>query len=288
VVTAPLSKTQKRNLRRRLAVKRGDKPKFRLDLGKVPPSVCRKYLAYADRSIVKRTKQNESRCPESEDPLVPYFYSSPENSSQVCQELGPEFYKFHGYFNKYLCLHRHGVEYRSPTTTDWFGFQVVAKVNIPFDTILCYAVGKVKIYMPEDDPPAMNGPHYVNISTHVDTCVTCYDAGYWAYNRMHKADATRYEYNFARFIGSLPPGDPGVNCFVEYIPRYLMFRVRALKPIPAGGVLYIGTAMPNRYHVRRNGVLENYNDSMSRRLAKQIALGKVASANTTTVDLSLS
>jgi hypothetical protein len=24
----------------------------------------------------------------------------------------------------------------------------------------------------------MNGPHYVNISTHVDTCVTCYDAGY--------------------------------------------------------------------------------------------------------------
>jgi hypothetical protein len=67
-----------------------------------------------------------------------------------------------------------------------------------------------------------------------------------------------------------------------------MFRVRALKPIPAGGVLYVGTAMPNRYHVRRNGVLENFSDSMSKRLAKQIALGKVASANATTVDLSLS
>ncbi len=74
VVTAPLSKTQKRNLRRRLAVKRGDKPKYRLDLGKVPPSVCRKCLAYADRSVVKRTKQNESRYAESEDLIVPFFY----------------------------------------------------------------------------------------------------------------------------------------------------------------------------------------------------------------------
>jgi hypothetical protein len=25
------------------------------------------------------------------------------------------------------------------------GFQVIAKVNIPFDTILCYVVGKVNI-----------------------------------------------------------------------------------------------------------------------------------------------
>ena len=105
---------------------------------------------------------------------------------------------------------------------------------------------------------------------------------------MHKADATRYEYNFATFIGSLTPGDPGVNCFVEYIPKYLMFRVRALRLIPVGAVLYIGTSMPNRYHVRRNGVLENFRDSMSSRMAKQIAAGKIASANTTTVDLSLS
>jgi hypothetical protein len=105
---------------------------------------------------------------------------------------------------------------------------------------------------------------------------------------MHKADATRYEYNFARFIGSLPPGDPGVNCFVEYIPKYLMFRVRALRPIPAGTVLRVGTAVPNRYHVRRNGVLENFNDSMFSRLAKQIAAGKVTSADATIIDLSLS
>jgi hypothetical protein len=143
---------------------------------------------------------------------------------------------------------------------------VVAKVNIPFNIILYYAVSKVKVYMPEDDPPAMNGPHYVNVATHVDTCVTCYDAGYWAFNHMHKADAIRYEYNFARFIGSLPPGDPGINCFVEYIPKYLMFRVRALRPIPAGTVLCVGTAIPNRYHVRRNCVLENFSDSLCRRV----------------------
>jgi hypothetical protein len=161
-----------------------------------------------------------------------------------------------------------------PPPEDWFGFQVVAKVNIPFDTILCYAVGKVKEYMPEDDPPAMNGPHYVN----VDTCVNCYDAGYWAFNRMHKA----------RFIGSLPPGDPAINCFVEYIRKYFMFRVRALRLIPAGTVLSVGTAIPNRYHVRRNGVLENFSDSLSSRVAKQIAAAKVASADKTTVDLSLS
>ena len=103
---------------------------------------------------------------------------------------------------------------------------------------------------------------------------------------MHTADATRYEYNFVRFIGSLPPGDLGVHCFVEYIPKYLMFRVCALRPIPAGVVLYVGTAIPNRYH--RNGVLENFSDSMSSRIAKQIAVGKVASAGATTVDLTLS
>ena len=44
-----------------------------------------------------------------------------------------------------------------------------------------------------------------------------------------------------------------------------MFRVRVLKLIPAGAVLYVGTAMPNRYHVRRNGVLESFRDSMSGR-----------------------
>jgi hypothetical protein len=270
-------------------MKRGDKTKYRSDLGKVPLSVCRKYLAYADRFIAKRTKQNESRCPESEDPLIPYFYSSPENSNQVCHELGQELYKFHGYFNKYLSLHCHGKEFRSPTTEDWFGFQVVvAKINIPFDTILCYyAVGKAKMYAPEDDPPAINGPHYVNIATHVDTCVTCYDAGYWAFNLMHKADATRYEYNFARFIGSLPPGDPGVNCFVEYIPKYFMFRVRALRSIPFGTLLCVATVTPNKYHIRRNGVLEHFSDSLSIRVAK-IAAGKIASADKTTVNLSLS
>jgi hypothetical protein len=67
-----------------------------------------------------------------------------------------------------------------------------------------------------------------------------------------------------------------------------MFRVRALRPIPAGAVLYVDTAVPNRYHVRRNGVLEIFSDSMSSKIVKQIAAGKVASADTTTVDLSLS
>jgi hypothetical protein len=67
-----------------------------------------------------------------------------------------------------------------------------------------------------------------------------------------------------------------------------MFCVHALKPIPAGAVLYVGTAVRNRYHVRRNGVLGDYRDSMSSRIAKQIAAGKLASADTTTVDLTLS
>ncbi len=67
-----------------------------------------------------------------------------------------------------------------------------------------------------------------------------------------------------------------------------MFRVRALKPISAGGVLHVAAVIPNRYHVRRNGVLENFSDSLSSRVAKQIAAGKIASADTTTVDLSLS
>ncbi len=67
-----------------------------------------------------------------------------------------------------------------------------------------------------------------------------------------------------------------------------MFRVRALRPISAGTVLHVGTAIPNRYHVRRNGVLENFSDSLSSRAAKQIAASKIPSADKTTVDLSLS
>ncbi len=55
-------------------------------------------------------------------------------------------------------------------------------------------------------------------------------------------------------IGSLPSGDPGINCFVEDIPKYLMFPVRALKPIAAGGVLHVAAVIPSRYHVRRNRV----------------------------------
>ncbi len=53
-----------------------------------------------------------------------------------------------------------------------------------------------------------------------------------------------------------------------------MFRVRALRPIFAGTVLH--------------GVLENFSDSLSSRVAKQIAASKIPSADKTTVDLSLS
>jgi hypothetical protein len=78
------------------------------------------------------------------------------------------------------------------------------------------------------------------------------------------------------------------NTSTKYIPKYFMFRVHALRSIPAGTVLCVGTVIPNRYHVRRNCVLENFSDSLSSRVAKQIAAGKITSADRTTLDLSLS
>jgi hypothetical protein len=62
--------------------------------------------------------------------------------------------------------------------------------------------------------------------------------------------------NYARYIASVQPGDPAVNCFIEAIPLLWMFRVRALKPIYAGSKVLIGTAIPKRYCVAKCGVLD--------------------------------
>ncbi len=45
----------------------------------------------------------------------------------------------------------------------------MAKINIPFDTILCYVAGKVNIIPVAEDVPALDAPHYVYGTLHVDT-----------------------------------------------------------------------------------------------------------------------
>ncbi len=41
------------------------------------------------------------------------------------------------------------------SVADEGGFQVVAKTNIAFDTILCYVVGKDRIYEIAEDEPTL-------------------------------------------------------------------------------------------------------------------------------------
>ncbi len=140
-----------------------------------------------------------------------------------------EFYKLHGYLNnKYVKLTQNGKDCRSPCAEEG-GFQVVAKINISFDTILFYVVGKVQIYPIAEDEPALHTPHYVYGTLHVDTTGCLYDsAGYWTFNRTHRDDPHRFELNFARYLASTQPGDPAVNCFIEFIPLLWMFQVLRL------------------------------------------------------------
>ncbi len=144
-----------------------------------------------------------ARSPEAEDPIVPYLFSrSFEGTEYLCQKLETElFYKRHGYLNKYVKLTQDGKDCRSPCAEEEGGFQVVAKINISFDTILFYVVGKVQIYeIAEDEPPLHALP--------LRDCP--YDYGYWTFNRTHRDNPHRFELNFARYIASTQPGDPAV------------------------------------------------------------------------------
>jgi hypothetical protein len=116
------------------------------------------------------------------------------------------------------------------------------------------------------------------------------------HNRKHKDDPHRFELNYARYIASVQPGDPAVNCFIEAIPLLWMFRVRALKPIYAGTKVLIGTAIPKRYCIAKSGLLDFYEDSVAEntRLASR-GITKPAkrdrkrkSSSPETVDLTLS
>ncbi len=224
---------------------------------------------YAERSSLKRHEHIIARSPEARDPIVPYLFSQTfAGTEYLFPKLETEFYKFHGFLNRYLKLTQDGKNCRSPCV-EGGGFQVVAKINIPFDTILCYVVGKVHIIPITEDVPALHAPHYVFGTLHVDTTDCPYDSGYWTFNRTHKDDPHRFELNYARYIASTQPGDPAVNCFMEAIPLLWMFRVLALKPIYAGTRVLIGTAIPKRYCVAKSGMLDYFEDSVSENIKLQ-------------------
>ena len=256
----------------------------------------KKRAVYAERSRLKRQEHLIARSPEARDPIVPYLYcQSFEGTEYLCPKLETEFYKLHGFLNRYLKLTQDGKDCRSPCAEEG-GFQVVAKVNIAFNTILCYVVGKVNIIPVAEDVPASDAPHYVYGTLHVDTTDCPYDAGYWMHNRTHKDDPHRFELNYARYIASVQPGDPAVNCFIEAIPLLWMFRVRALKPIYAGSKVLIGTAIPKRYCIAKSGLLDYYEDSVaentrlaSRGVPKPVKRDrKRKGSDSETVDLTLS
>ncbi len=121
----------------------------------------KKRAIYAERSRLKRQEHLLARSPEASDPIVPYLFSQTfAGTEYLCPKLETEFYKLHGFLNRYLKLTQDGKDCRSPCAEEG-GFQVVAKVNIAFDTILCYVVGKVYIIEIGEDVPASHAPHYV-------------------------------------------------------------------------------------------------------------------------------
>ncbi len=118
----------------------------------------KKRSVYAERLSQKRHEHNIARSPEARDPIVAYLFSQTfAGTEYLCPKLKTEFYKFHGFLNRYLKLTQDGKDCRSPCAEKG-GFQVVAKINIPFDTILCYVVGKVHIIPVAEDVPALHVP----------------------------------------------------------------------------------------------------------------------------------
>jgi hypothetical protein len=114
----------------------------------------KKRSVYAERSRQKRHEHSIARSPEADDPIVPYLFSRTfAGTEYLCPKLETEFYKFHGFLDRYLKLTQDGKDCRSPYAEEG-GFQVIAKTNIPFDTILCYVVGKVRITPIAEDVPA--------------------------------------------------------------------------------------------------------------------------------------
>lgn len=110
------------------------------------------------------TSSRENSVPDSSNKGM----SSSENvhkNQSVYAQLIISFYRFHGYLNKYLKLTQDGKNCRSPFVGEGGGFDVVAKINILFDTIVCYVVGEVYVFQPGEDVPT----HYVFQSLHVDT-----------------------------------------------------------------------------------------------------------------------
>ncbi len=168
-------------MRRRHALRTGIKPRKLIDFERMSEAEQKKRSVYAERSSQKRHEHNIARSPEARDPIAPYLFSQTFAGTEY---LCP---KFHGFLNRYLKLTQDGKDCRSPCAEEG-GFEVVAKINIPFDTILCYVVGKVDIIPIAEDVPASHAPHYVYGTLHVDTTDCPYDSGYWTFNRTHKDD----------------------------------------------------------------------------------------------------
>ena len=148
-------------MRRRHALRTGIKPRKLIDFDRMSEAEQKKRSVYAERSSQKRHEHSIARCPEARDLIVPYLYSqSFEGTEYLCPKLETEFYKFHGFLNRYLKLTQDGKDCRSPCAEEG-GFQVIAKINIPFDTILCYVVGKINIIPVAEDVSASHAPHYV-------------------------------------------------------------------------------------------------------------------------------
>jgi hypothetical protein len=84
-----------------------------------------KRSVYAKRSIQKRFEHNIARSPEVQDPIVPYLFSRTfEGTEYLCPKLETEFYKLHGYLNKYEKLTQDGKNCLHPCAEEG-GFQVV-------------------------------------------------------------------------------------------------------------------------------------------------------------------
>jgi hypothetical protein len=164
-------------------------------------------------------------------------------------------------------LYRDGAECKHPANTDWYGYTVMAKAPIAFNAVICVVVGRLEKYGPLNTPPPNNAPVYCTASVNVNTWGLCYDAAYWYYNtRDMSTDTTAFEINFAKYISPADPGTRQANCFVEYVERYYLFRIRASRNIDEGEKICIGSVATGRFYVKQDHIVGRHDTVVNRML----------------------
>lgn len=145
---------------------------------------------YVQRSIDRRSRDIEVRCPEGDEGcrVVPYLHSmSSTGSVDVCPDV-IEFYKYHGTCNRWVVV-SNGI---SIANKNGIGTEksLVAKVDIPVDTRVCPYSGELY----EGEPRTGRYRMRLSNNSYIDAEYDTHDVGYLYCNSISTSGTNPFNY----------------------------------------------------------------------------------------------